>query len=86
MSRDSKPVADLLRMCTDSEQRIAKLEWLYQHRMFADANEMEALRQVIQTLGDVHASLRQAYETASARKFESKMSAYRKRLTKRLSN
>ncbi len=86
MSIDNKSVADLLRMCTDSERQIAKLEWLCQHRAPADSQEGDAMEELIQAIKNLHTSLKQAYETASGKKFQSKMIAYQKRLKQKLSN
>ncbi len=86
VSIDNKSVADLLHMCTDSERQIAKLEWLCQHGAPADSQEREAMEELIQTIKDLHTSLKQAYEAASGKRFQSKMIAYRKRLRQKLSN
>lgn len=77
---------DIVLMCTDSEKQIAKLEWFYQYRRPEDPNASHELKNLLQRMKDMHATLEQIYQEATGKRFESKMDDYRTTLRKKLSN
>lgn len=77
---------DIVFMCTDSEKQIAKLEWFYQYRKPEDPTASQELKNLLQRMKDMHATLEQLYEKTAGRRFQSKIDEYRTTLRKKLAN
>jgi hypothetical protein len=58
---------ETLFMCTDSEKQIAKLEWFNQYGKPEDPTASQQLKNLLQTMKDMHATLEQLYEKPPAR-------------------